>query len=109
MHMTRCVLLLWPSSTTSFSAACKATLLGAQVTKVEFALLWATYLAIMYSDLERGIGAGIVMATLYFAYSYAQVRRIQSRQLALPYAALRPALGPLQLENRHKPLLHVQG
>jgi MFS superfamily sulfate permease-like transporter len=41
---------------------------------MEYVLLWATYLAIMYSDLERGIGAGIVMATLYFAYSYAQVR-----------------------------------
>lgn len=39
---------------------------------MEFLLLWATYLAIMYTDLERGIGAGIVMATLYFAYSYAQ-------------------------------------
>jgi SulP family sulfate permease len=44
-----------------------------QVTRMEFVLLWATYLAIMYTDLERGIGAGIVMATLYFAYSYAQV------------------------------------
>jgi hypothetical protein len=45
---------------------------GWQVTRMEFLLLWATYLAIMYTDLERGIGAGIVMATLYFAYSYAQ-------------------------------------
>ncbi|BDA44720.1 Uncharacterized protein C24H6.11c [Coccomyxa sp. Obi] len=44
-----------------------------KVTRMEFLLLWATYLAIMYTDLERGIGAGIVMATLYFAYSYAQV------------------------------------
>ena len=45
-----------------------------QVTRMEFVLLWATYLAIMYTDLERGIGAGVVMATLYFAYSYAQAR-----------------------------------
>ena len=44
-----------------------------QVTRMEYVLLWLTYLAIMYSDLESGIGAGIVMATLYFAYSYAQV------------------------------------
>lgn len=47
-----------------------------QVTRAEFVLLWATYLAIMYTDLERGIGAGIVMATLYFAYSYAKARAL---------------------------------
>ena len=55
-------------------AAHISKVLAVQVTRMEFALLWATYLAIMYTDLERGIGAGIVMATLYFAYSYAQVR-----------------------------------
>ena len=49
-----------------------------QVTRMEYVLLWATYLAIMYSDLESGIGAGIVMATLYFAYSYAQARPPQA-------------------------------
>ncbi|KAK9810835.1 hypothetical protein WJX73_000129 [Symbiochloris irregularis] len=44
-----------------------------KVTKVEFGLLWATYLAIMYAGLEAGIGAGIMMATLYFAFAYARV------------------------------------
>ena len=57
---------------------------------MEFALLWATYLAIMYSDLERGIGAGIVMATLYFAYSYAQVGR--AGLFSLPFCSLAPLL-----------------
>jgi hypothetical protein len=44
-----------------------------QVTRAEFALLWATYLAIMFTDLETGIGIGIVLATFYFAISYARV------------------------------------
>lgn len=39
---------------------------------MEFVLLWATFVAIMLTDLERGIGIGIIMAVLYFAYSYAQ-------------------------------------
>ena len=43
-----------------------------QVSRMEFVLLWATFVAIMLTDLERGIGIGIVMAVLYFAYSYAQ-------------------------------------
>ena len=47
---------------------------GPQVTRSEFVLLWATYLAIMYGGLEAGIGAGIVFATLYFAFAYARVR-----------------------------------
>ena len=39
---------------------------------MEFVLLWATFVAIMLTDLEKGIGIGIIMAVLYFAYSYAQ-------------------------------------
>ncbi len=39
---------------------------------MEFLLLWATFVAIMLTDLERGIGIGIIMAVLFFAYSYAQ-------------------------------------
>ena len=35
-------------------------------------LLWLTFLAIMWSGLELGIAAGIVMVTLVFAYEYAQ-------------------------------------
>ena len=44
-----------------------------QVTRSEFVLLWATYLAIMYAGLEAGIGAGILLSTLYFAFAYARV------------------------------------
>ena len=43
-----------------------------KVSRMEFVLLWATFVAIMLTDLERGIGIGIIMAVLYFAYSYAQ-------------------------------------
>ena len=46
----------------------------AQVTRAEYLLLWATYVAIMGYGLEGGIGIGIIAATLYFAWSYAQVR-----------------------------------
>jgi MFS superfamily sulfate permease-like transporter len=38
----------------------------------EYVLLWAAFSAIMQFGLEIGIGAGIVMATLYFAYAYAK-------------------------------------
>ena len=44
-----------------------------QVTRAEFVLLWATYLAIMFTSLEAGIGIGIILATFYFAFSYARV------------------------------------
>lgn len=47
-----------------------------QVRIMEFALLWATYLAIMLTNLEAGIGIGIILATMYFAISYAKVRLI---------------------------------
>lgn len=45
-----------------------------QVTRMEFGLLWGTYLSIMFTDLETGIGIGIVLATFFFAISYARVR-----------------------------------
>lgn len=38
-------------------------------------LLWLTFAAIMNTGLELGIFGGIVMATLYHAYEYAQARR----------------------------------
>lgn len=44
------------------------------MTRMEFGLLWGTYLAIMFTDLETGIGIGIVLATFFFAISYARVR-----------------------------------
>ena len=43
-----------------------------KLSKPEYVLLWLTFLAIMWSGLELGIAAGIVMVTLVFAYEYAQ-------------------------------------
>lgn len=40
----------------------------------EYVLLWASFGVIMQLGLEVGIGAGIVMAALYFSYAYARVR-----------------------------------
>ena len=54
------------------SCALKEGVPCVQVSRMEFVLLWATFVAIMLTDLEQGIGIGIVMAVLYFAYSYAQ-------------------------------------
>ena len=44
------------------------------MTRTEFILLWASFLIIMATDLQRGILIGIVLAVLYFAWSYAQAR-----------------------------------
>ncbi|KAK9867709.1 hypothetical protein WJX84_006943 [Apatococcus fuscideae] len=44
-----------------------------RVGRAEYVLLWATFLAIVNTNLEVGIAAGIVAATLYFAYAYAKV------------------------------------
>ena len=46
---------------------------GLQVLNIEFILLWCTYLAIMFTNLEAGIAIGFVLATMYFAFSYARV------------------------------------
>ena len=53
-----------------------------QVSRAEFVLLWATFVAIMLTDLERGILIGIIMAVLYFAYSYAQASTRSIRPLS---------------------------
>ncbi len=45
----------------------------AQVSRAEFILLWMTFVAIIYTDLETGIFAGVVFSVFYFAYSYAKV------------------------------------
>ena len=44
-----------------------------QVLNIEFILLWCTYLAIMLTNLELGILIGIILVTMYFAFSYARV------------------------------------
>jgi len=41
---------------------------------VEYGLLIATFVAIMVLGLELGIAAGIVAASLLFAYNYSKVR-----------------------------------
>ncbi len=33
-----------------------------------------TFLAIIYTDLERGIAAGVIFSVFYFAFSYAKAR-----------------------------------
>ena len=40
----------------------------------EYGLLWATFSLIMLYGLEAGIGLGVLLAALYFAFEYAQVR-----------------------------------
>ena len=67
MSVTACFL------TVDSLAARRVTCMWVQVTRAEFVLLWATYLAIMFSSLEAGIGIGIILATFYFAFSYARV------------------------------------
>lgn len=51
----------------------------AQVTRVEYVLLWGTYISIMLTDLEAGIGIGIILSTLYFTFSYAKARAMSPR------------------------------
>ncbi|KAI8107618.1 hypothetical protein M9435_002646 [Picochlorum sp. BPE23] len=43
-----------------------------KLTRMEYVLLWMTFFSVMEFGLEGGIGAGIVCATLYFSYAYAQ-------------------------------------
>lgn len=43
------------------------------MSRAEFILLWMTFVAIIYTDLETGIFAGVVFSVFYFAYSYAKV------------------------------------
>eukprot|EP00884_Botryococcus_braunii_P017695 jgi/Botrbrau1/4609/Bobra.60_2s0094.1 len=73
-----------------------------KVTRAEFALLWATYLAIMFTDLETGIGIGIVLATFFFAFSYARVSLKDVHGVAQPQrsgaiSGGEGGAGPLQL------------
>ena len=44
-----------------------------RVTGMEYGLLVATFVAIMVMGLELGIAAGIVAASLLFAYNYSKV------------------------------------
>ncbi|KAG2448594.1 hypothetical protein HYH02_006485 [Chlamydomonas schloesseri] len=53
-----------------------------KLSRPEYLLLWATFIAIMNAGLELGIAAGVVMATLYFAFQYAQSQVSGLRQVA---------------------------
>ena len=44
-----------------------------RVTGMEYGLLVATFVAIMVMGLELGIAAGIIAASLLFAYNYSKV------------------------------------
>lgn len=51
-----------------------------RVRGVEYGLLVATFLAIMILGLELGIAAGIVAASLLFAYNYSKVGHVRHVQ-----------------------------
>lgn len=52
-----------------------------RVRKVEYALLVATFVAIMALGLEVGIAAGIVAASLIFAYQYSKASHLAGCQI----------------------------
>ena len=58
-----------------------------QVTRAEFVLLWASFLIIMATDLQRGILLGIVLAVFYFAWSYAQASACPAHAVAFQISA----------------------
>ncbi|KAK9845896.1 hypothetical protein WJX81_005443 [Elliptochloris bilobata] len=60
-----------------------------KVARAEFVLLWMTFLAIIYTDLETGIGAGVIFSVVYFAYSYAKVTVRASAVIPARSAVLR--------------------
>ena len=77
---------------------------------MEFILLWASFLIIMATDLQRGILIGIVLAVLYFAWSYAQVTPstlpaclwsvlMPSMRCSSPSGSLLPPLMPDSMAN----------
>lgn len=44
-----------------------------QVSRAEYLLLLATFLSILQLELEKGVAAGILLCTIYFAVTYARV------------------------------------
>lgn len=44
-----------------------------QVSRAEYLLLLATFISILQLELEKGVAAGILLCTLYFAVTYARV------------------------------------
>lgn len=45
-----------------------------QVTRAEYLLLLATFIAIMELELELGVAAGVLMCIIFFTVTYAKVR-----------------------------------
>lgn len=83
-----------------------------KLTLVEYGLLWLTFASVMQWGLEGGIAAGIVCATLYFAYAYAQ-SQVQSleagraRSTVVRTVEHQTALGLLW--DSHVATAHLQG
>ncbi|KAF6261741.1 hypothetical protein COO60DRAFT_1699671 [Scenedesmus sp. NREL 46B-D3] len=61
----------------------------AKVTRAEYVLLLATFVAIMQLELERGVAAGILMCTIYFAVTYARANMAAFKVLPSRSAAVR--------------------
>uniref|UniRef100_A0A383VST7 STAS domain-containing protein n=1 Tax=Tetradesmus obliquus TaxID=3088 RepID=A0A383VST7_TETOB len=61
----------------------------AKVTRAEYVLLLATFIAIMELELEKGVAAGILMCTLYFAVTYARANMAAFKVLPSRSAAVR--------------------
>lgn len=51
---------------------CPYQCLCRKLSRDEYLLLWATFLVVLQLGLQQGIGIGVVLATLYFAYMYAR-------------------------------------
>jgi MFS superfamily sulfate permease-like transporter len=64
-----------------------------RVRGVEYGLLVATFVAIMVMGLELGIAAGIVAASLLFAYNYSKVCSTKCAQLAVGHDTVRDLAG----------------
>lgn len=49
----------------------------------EYLLLLATFLSILQLELEKGVAAGMLLCTVYFAVTYARVSAAPTQQLAV--------------------------
>lgn len=65
--------MLKPDTHASRSHNKNLLLLHLQVSRAEYLLLLATFLSILQLELEKGVAAGILLCTLYFAVTYARV------------------------------------
>jgi MFS superfamily sulfate permease-like transporter len=66
-----------------------------QVSRAEYLLLLATFLSILQLELEKGVAAGILLCTIYFAVTYARVSTHAENYAKMPCRKL-SACGPAQ-------------